>query len=311
MNCKDCTTFKELDAELMDQMNRFKIVNELLQEGLAEEMRKGREKDALAMHQAKLASIGQLAAGVAHEINNPMGFITSNLNAFRHSIRSLQTYMNAVEDLVAANLSEEMLAQLQKVRKTYHVDYILEDLQPMLDESIEGADRVRRIVLDLKDFAKPGIIGQQMADLNQLINCTINVLGSELKHAAQFTTELAELPPLLCCPQQINQVIANLLTNAAHAVEQHGAVSIQTFLKDQHVILVVADTGKGIPPELQSRIFDPFFTTKEVGKGAGLGLSVCYDIIKKHGGEIIVESEVERGTSMTVKLPVTSDVPGN
>jgi two-component system, NtrC family, sensor kinase len=295
---------EELEAALNDQMNRLKIMNELLEAGIAEELRKNREKDARAMQQDRLASIGQLAAGVAHEINNPLGFVKGNLNTLKEFVGSLQKYLQVVDELSAGSLTAEKNQFLKASRKKYEIDYIFEEMQPLLAESVEGVERVSRIVTDLKDFARPGSNGMQEADLNRLVCCTINVLCSELKHVARLDTQLPELPSLVCCPQEINQVIAHLLMNAAHAVEQGGTISISTFLEDSHLILMISDTGTGIPPELQLRIFEPFFTTKDVGKGTGLGLSVCYDIIKKHGGEIVVASAVGAGTTFTVKLPL-------
>jgi two-component system NtrC family sensor kinase len=212
----------------------------------------------------------------------------------------LQKYCRIVDEAVP----DSSRPALEEARKQLDLDYILDDLEPLLAESTEGAERVRRIVLDLKDFARPDEDQMVDADLNQLVQSTINIVRNELKYVAQLDLQLGELPHLLCHPQQINQVISNLLVNAAHAIEQQGVITVTTSQQDDHVFLVIADTGKGIPPELRNRIFDPFFTTKEVGKGTGLGLSISYDIVKKHGGEITVESEVGRGTTFTVQLPV-------
>jgi signal transduction histidine kinase len=277
-------------------------LNLSLESRIAEEVLKNREKDGMLLHQDKLASIGQLAAGVAHEINNPMGFIMGNLSTLKQYAGSLQKYCQLVEN----NVPDSIRPALQEARKQLDLDYILDDLTPLLAESTEGAERVRRIVMDLKDFARPDSEEMHDADLNQLIQSTINIVRNELRYVAELDLQLGELPRLVCHSQQINQVISNLLVNAAHAIETQGVITVITSHQGDHVVLVIADTGKGIPPELCSRIFDPFFTTKEVGKGTGLGLSISYDIIKKHNGEITVESEVGKGTTFTVKLPVNA-----
>lgn len=276
-------------------------LNATLESRIDDEVRKNRDKDRMLLHQDKLASIGQLAAGVAHEINNPIGFIMSNLNTLKEYTASLQKYLYVFDE--SGQLSTDQV--VQDARKQLDIDYILTDIQPLLTESVEGAERVRRIVLDLKDFARPDEQQMHEADLNKLVQSTINIVRNELKYVAQLDLKLGSIPPIICRSQQINQVISNLLVNAAHAIDQQGTITISTRQEAASVILVVEDTGKGIPPELLSKIYDPFFTTKEVGKGTGLGLSISYDIVQKHGGEITVESEVGVGTSFTVKLPIT------
>ena len=294
-----------LEQEMAERQKADKALQALnvsLESRIAEEVRKNREKDGMLLHQEKLASIGQLAAGVAHEINNPMGFIMSNLTTLQGYVGSLQKYFQLVHE--NEDSAGNTQSNLCDARKKLDLDYILDDLQPLLAESVEGAERVRRIVLDLKDFARPDEQAMHDTDLNQLVKSTINIVRNELKYVAQLDLQLGELPRLLCHPQQINQVVSNLLVNAAHAIEYQGVITVRTWLENRFVVFAVTDTGKGIPPELISRIFDPFFTTKEVGKGTGLGLSISYDIIKKHNGEIAVESEVGKGTTFTVKLPV-------
>jgi PAS domain S-box-containing protein len=287
-------------SELKHYEDELKQLNETLEGRVAEEVLKNREKDSLLLHQEKLASIGQLAAGVAHEINNPIGFVMSNLNTLKEYSVSLKKYCETVD----ASLGVTTHPDLLEAKKRFDLAYILEDIQPLLAESLEGAERVRRIVLDLKDFARPDEREMHEADLNQLIQSTINIVRNELKYVAELDLQLGNLPRIICHPQQINQVISNLLVNAAHAIEQHGLITVRTSHEGSGVVLTVTDTGRGIPTELLNRIFDPFFTTKEVGKGTGLGLSISYDIVQKHGGTISVVSEVGVGTTFTVLLPV-------
>jgi two-component system NtrC family sensor kinase len=297
---RHATMLKDEIATRQQFEKDLQALNATLESKVAEEVAKNREKDGMLLHQEKLASLGQLAAGVAHEINNPMGFIMGNLNTLKEYVISLQKYCRFVDETVPENSR----SVLQEFRKQLDLDYILDDLQPLLVESSEGAERVRRIVLDLKDFARSDEQGMYEADLNQLTQSTINIVRNELRYVAQLDLQLGELPLVLCHPQQINQVISNLLVNAAHALEQQGVITVRTWQEGSFVVLSVADTGKGILPENLTRIFDPFFTTKEVGKGTGLGLSISYDIIKKHGGEITVASEAGKGTIFTVQLPI-------
>jgi PAS domain S-box-containing protein len=296
----DISERKTMEQALRESQKQMQVMNEQLERRVTEEVKKNREKDGMLQQQEKLASIGQLAAGVAHEINNPMGFIMSNLNTLKEYAASLKQYCQAVDQ----NLTDRDSSLLQEVRKQLDLDYILDDLQPLLAESSEGAERVRRIVLDLKDFARTDEQNMHEADLNQLIQSTINIVRNELRYVAELDLQLGELPPVTCHPQQINQVISNLLVNAAHAIEQQGVITIRSWHEAGHVLLSVSDTGKGIAAELLGRIFDPFFTTKDVGKGTGLGLSISYDIVKKHNGQITVASEQGLGTTFTVSLPL-------
>ncbi len=302
----DITERKVAELELRESRRNLRVLNEQLEVRVAEEVHKNREKDTRLLQQEKLASIGQLAAGVAHEINNPMGFITSNLSMLKRYSVAMKQYFAVVDEVVVSGLSGREQELLLASRKKLDLDFIMDDLQTLLAESTDGAERIKRIVLDLKDFARPDEQAMRDADLNQLVQSTLNIVRSEIRSVAELEMQLAEKAPLFCYPQQINQVISNLLVNAAHAIDQQGIITICTRYLDPFVVLTVTDTGKGIPPELRTRIFEPFFTTKDVGKGTGLGLSISYDIVKKHGGEISVESEVGVGTTFTVRLPINA-----
>ena len=186
----------------------------------------------------------------------------------------------------------------------------MEDIPPLIAESLEGAERVKRIVLDLKDFARTDENSLKQTDLNHCVQSTANIVRNELRYIADLNLDLQEIPLVICNPQQINQVIANILVNAAHAIDGHGRITVTTSHEQGRVLLTFTDTGRGIPPEIQGRIFDPFFTTKPVGKGTGLGLSISYDIVKKHGGEISLQSEVGVGTTFVISLPITGPTGG-
>ncbi len=255
--------------------------------------------------QEKMASIGQLAAGVAHEINNPMGFITSNLGSLDKYVSRFTEYIGLIDQAMQQCSSPELLTPVLEARKRLKIDRILDDAHQLITESQDGAARVRRIVQDLKSFSRVDQAETALVDLNEALETTINIAWNELKYVSELIREFGEIPKVKCFPQQLNQVFLNLLVNAAHALgETRGEITVHTVQDGECVLVKIRDTGCGMSEEVQHRIFEPFFTTKEVGKGTGLGLSISYDIIKKHGGEITVESEPGRGTTFTVRLPL-------
>ncbi len=262
---------------------------------------------AQILQREKMASIGQLAAGVAHEINNPMGFITSNLGTLDKYIKKITDYMSAQTEAVESFKSTEVSGQLKEMHKKLKLDYVIEDIGQLIEESQEGAERVKRIVQNLKTFSRVDQAEYNSADINECIESTLNIVWNELKYKAAVQKEYGEIPLTRCYPQQLNQVFVNLLVNAAQAIEKQGEIKIKTWNGDGIINISISDTGSGIPEDKLHRIFEPFFTTKEVGKGTGLGLSICYDIVKKHNGEITVESEVGKGTIFNIKIPVIEE----
>lgn len=258
------------------------------------------------IQQEKMASIGQLAAGVAHEINNPMGFITSNLTSLKKYAERLDEYIAALLQSIGACPNHPGTGALDQLRQKLKVDYIISDVCELVNESLDGANRVQRIVQDLKSFSRVDQIESCQINLNELLETTINIAWNELKYIATLERNFGEIPEILCYPQQLNQVFLNLLVNAAQAMEKQGTIIVRTWGEGDKVFVSVADTGKGMPEHVRKCVFEPFFTTKEVGKGTGLGLSISADIIRKHGGEITVESLAGVGTTFTVMLPVKS-----
>jgi PAS domain S-box-containing protein len=250
----------------------------------------------------KMASIGVLAAGVAHEINNPIGFVNSNLGSLQRYAQALLKLLDSYEAL-EESFSPADRAAIAQVKKEVDADYLREDLEPLLRESLDGIDRVRRIVQDMKDFSHVDGGDLQYADLEAGLNSTMNVVWNEIKYKAEVSKEYANIPQIECYPSQLNQVFMNLLVNAAHAIEERGRITLRTGHDEQQVWIEVEDTGTGIPKDKLGRIFEPFFTTKPVGKGTGLGLSLSYGIVQKHGGRIEVHSEVGKGTLFRVVLP--------
>jgi signal transduction histidine kinase len=254
----------------------------------------------------KLASIGQLAAGVAHEINNPIGYVHSNIGSLDKYLNDLFTILAAYESNEAAMRDAPGFADLQRVKLDLEVDFLKEDIPMLMHESKEGISRVRKIVQDLKDFSRGDSNDQwQWANLHQGIDSTLNIVNNEIKYCAEVMRRYGDLPEVQCLPSQLNQVFMNLLVNAAHAIKQErGTITIATGHEGESVWVEVRDNGCGISQENLKRIFDPFFTTKPVGKGTGLGLSLSYGIVQKHGGRIDVESEPGVGTAFRVWLPV-------
>jgi len=253
----------------------------------------------------KMASIGQLAAGVAHEINNPMGFINSNLASLKKYTERLAEFTVHLAASIDKNADTETIRQIGELRKKMKVDRILADTQNLLDESIEGAERVKFIVQNLKEFSRVDRAELSTVNINNAMDSTIKIVWNEIKYVAELEREYGDIPDVVCYPQQINQVFLNLLINAAHAIgEGPGTITVRSWNKNDLIYVAVTDTGCGIPDDIRQRIFEPFFTTKEVGKGTGLGLSISYEIVRKHGGDITVESEVGKGTTFTVILPV-------
>jgi len=250
----------------------------------------------------KLAAIGQLAAGVAHEINNPVGYVYSNL-------QTLENYLNDLFRLTDAIDTAASLEDLRQIRHNIDYNYLREDLKDLLSESREGIERVKTIISAMKDFSHIEEEEFKQADLHRGIETTLNVVNNELKYKAEVVRDFGELPHVECIASQINQVIMNLLVNAAHAIEDFGKITIRTRHQGDSVTLEVEDTGKGIASEHLNRIFEPFFTTKGIGKGTGLGLSLSFNIIKKHNGEIEVHSEPGQGTRFRITLPVTQPEP--
>lgn len=254
----------------------------------------------------KMASIGQLAAGVAHEINNPVGFVKSNLGTLTKYVDDLlaiaEDYASIESELDATAASRFERVRQHKVAADY--DFLLTDLPQLIQESIDGVERVGRIVLDLKIFSRSGETEWAWADLQAGIESTINVVWNQLKYKAKLTCEWADLPQVYCVSSQINQAVMNLLVNAGQAITDQGQITVRTGLDGDQVWIEVQDNGCGISPENKARIFDPFYTSKPVGEGTGLGLSISFGIVQQHHGKIVVHSALEVGSTFRIVLPV-------
>ncbi len=263
-----------------------------------------RRMDEQLQQSEKLASIGQLAAGVAHEINNPVGYISSNIGTLTRYLDDIFRLLDAYEQIETDLPASAAVEELRVLKKDMDLAYLREDIRALIDESGEGVSRVKKIVQDLKDFSRQEEAVWQVVDLHKGLESTLNIVHNELKYKAEVVREYGELPLVECIPSQLNQVFMNLLVNAAHAIEQHGVITVRTGTEQEWVWVEVEDTGKGIAPEHLNRLFEPFFTTKPIGKGTGLGLSISYGIVQKHGGRIEVKSEPGRGSRFRVWLPI-------
>ncbi len=251
----------------------------------------------------KLATIGQLAAGVAHEINNPIGFVNSNLGSLQQYVTSLLRLIGLYESNELA-LDTQARAQIDALKRTIELPFLRQDILDLLHESAEGLDRVKKIVQDLKDFARAGESEWQDADLHQGLESTINVAWNEIKYKAEIVREYGVLPLVHCMPAQLNQVFMNLLVNAAQAMREPGVITLRTGVEGERVWVEVEDNGQGMSPEICARVFEPFFTTKPAGQGTGLGLSLSHSIVLRHGGELTVQSTPGVGTCFRISLPV-------
>ncbi len=256
----------------------------------------------------KLASIGQLSAGITHEINNPMTFITNNIEVLREYLKSYTQVFELVQRLKISveekNMEEaqRIVKELTDLEENTKFDFILKDVENLIEESRSGAERIKSIILELKTFAHKDIGVVEKADINEILEKILAILRNEVKYKAQVEKKYGDIPSVICNSQQIGQVFMNILVNAVHSIEKEGTITVETFVDKEFVYIEISDTGVGIPEEELQIIFDPFFTTKEIGKGTGLGLSISYEIVKAHGGDILVESIPGRGTKFSIKL---------
>ena len=276
-------------------------------DNLQTEMAERKQLEGRLVQSEKLASIGQLAAGVAHEINNPLGFLASNADMLEQYLQRLFEMLAIYQDAEPAMDAIPGLApRLQAQRLRLELDYLRQDIPVLLAESRDGMGRVSKIVQSLKDFSRTDSLQQwEWADLHRCIDSTLNIIASEVRKVADVRKEYGPLPDVECNPSQLNQVFMNLLINASHAVgQERGLITIRTGVSDGQAWIEVADNGCGIPDDVLPRIFDPFFTTKAIGKGTGLGLSLSYGIVQNHRGRIDVESAPGAGSRFRITLPL-------
>jgi two-component system NtrC family sensor kinase len=262
------------------------------------------------IHSERMASVGQLAAGIAHEINNPMAFVASNLNSLQRYTTSLTSIVNTCArflESIRNRIPTCMTEDLDRVERTVAAEnyrFIVQDIAEVIQESKKGAERITDIVTGLRNFSRLDEEELKAADLNEGIQATLKIAHSEIRYRCSVITELGELPEIMCHPGQLNQVFLNLIMNAVQACQDNGRIEIRTYANNTDVFVDIEDNGCGIADENLSAIFTPFFTTKPVGEGTGLGLSISYAIVKKHGGDIRVRKAKNTGSIFTVLLPI-------
>jgi hemerythrin-like metal-binding protein len=291
-----------LEARVQERTSELATANAALtteRQALVESMARLERTQGQLLQSEKMAAIGQLAAGVAHEINNPIGFVSSNLSSLERYIQQLFSLIGAYEQ--AAPAAGEAV---QAARAVADIEFLREDIPELLRESSEGLARVKSIVSALRDFSHVDDGQWLPADLNLGLETALNMVWNEIKYKAEVVKDLGPLPMVPCIAAQINQVFVNLLVNAAQAITDKGVITLRSRAQGDEVWVEISDNGSGMSEELQKRIFEPFYTTKAVGKGTGLGLSISWEIISRHHGRIDVQSAPGTGTRFRITLPL-------
>ena len=305
-NDKELKIIVKQAVHLFDEQQEKRDLLKMLEENnilLEQKLIESKQAKATIIHQDKMASIGQLAAGVAHEINNPTGFVNCNLNSLDKYVGRLTEFIDAQTEAVESLGDNDIKNSLAEKKKIMKIDYICSDIKEIIKESLEGTDRIINIVNNLKGFARLDADKSKDINLNQCLDSTLNVVWNELKYKTTVEKDYGELPAIEGYQQQLTQVFVNILVNAAQAIEKQGEIKIKTYNNNGSNFVIISDNGSGISEDKITKIFEPFFTTKEVGKGTGLGMSIAYDIVLKHKGTIDVESEVGTGTTFKIELP--------
>jgi PAS domain S-box-containing protein len=286
---------------------------------LKEDITEKRSLESQLRHAQKMEGVGQLAAGIAHEINTPTQFVMDNLTFLRDSWKSahelLEQYRGAVQG-IAGSIPDEVAGRLKQAEQACDLEFIRDEVPRAIEQSLDGSRRVAKIVRAMKEFSHPDSAEKTATDMNRAVESTITVARNEWKYVSEVVKEFDDqLPPVVCYPGDINQVVLNLLVNAAHAIKEKvkdgekGRIVVRTRMSGEDVEISVSDNGNGIPDAIRNRVFEPFFTTKEVGKGTGQGLALAYTVVvKKHGGKIWFESEVGKGTTFFITLPLSLSV---
>jgi signal transduction histidine kinase len=282
--------------DLGDAQAHYRELELKIEQQVAEQVAMIEDKQRQIYQAEKLASIGQLAAGVAHEINNPIGFIRSNLVTSASYLAKLRAFGDSLAAGSAPSLAETW--------RGMELDFVLGDFADLVRESVDGADRIARIVRDLKGFSNIDGPEEEVVDLNDNLRTVCSMIAGQLPAGVRLVQELAPLPRILCLPGHLNQVFLNILRNAGQAIEAGGQIRVESDHMDGQIRVRIADTGRGMTPEVLPHVFEPFFTTQEIGKGTGLGLTVARDIVQAHGGRIDVVSTPGAGSVFTVMLPV-------
>jgi signal transduction histidine kinase len=304
-----CITINDATQTAINQMKLKRTSKILIEEKKAQQalIKKLEETKSQLLQSEKMASIGQLAAGVAHEINNPVGFIKSNFSSLKHYANELNITIEKYNTILNQLSDTDIQKTINEINEDHDIEFVTEDLTNLLTESFDGISRIEDIVKSLKHFSRADSNEWEQADINQGIESTLKVVAHELKYIADIEKNFEDLPSIQCLPMQINQVFMNLLVNAGQAIDKEnkdGKITIVTKQVNDKIAIKIQDNGVGIKQSDLNKIFDPFYTSKPVGEGTGLGLSLSYSIIQKHNGEIFAESEIGKGTTFNVLLPI-------
>ena len=291
--------YNSLEQKVMDRTHELGRKNLQLKRAYKEL----KDTQSMVVHNEKMRSLGQLVAGVAHELNNPINFIYGNLVHLKNYTNDLIVIINKYED-IQKQLTEDNFTEVEKLKKDLEYDFIVEDLSSLIKSCFDGAERSKQIIIDLKNFSRLDEALIKEVDIHEGIESALNILISKYRDRVTVHKQYGELPHVMCYAGQINQVFMNILDNAAQAIDDKGNVYVRTRVEDEDVVIEFEDSGPGIDEDTLPKIFDPFFTTKPVGEGTGLGLSICYKIIKSHNGKMEVESEKGKGTKFIIKIPI-------
>ncbi len=305
---------RQLEEEIDNRQlveSKLQLLNQTLEERVAQRTvalekvnRELQETQATILHHDKMACIGQLAAGIAHDINNPVGFVSHNLGTFERYLERLDQFFALQIELIKRRGDKELAAACMKGRRDFCIDEMLREMPVMLAECRDGTTRISQTVQGLRNFSCKEIVRCEFTDLHQCIDSTLALIRHELGTKIEVVRNYGDIPRCYCCAGQMNQVFLNLLINATQAIAGKGKIQIQSWAEDKKIYITISDNGCGIPPDKLGHIFEPFFTTKEIGVGTGLGLSIVYDIVTRHKGVIDVASKLGEGTTFTLCMPI-------
>ncbi len=298
----DFEALQQKHAQLQRSEQQYRQLSEQLEQKVAEQVKTIRAAQTKIYQSEKLASVGQLAAGVAHELNTPLTYILNNLVSAKDYLRDINSFLEVFREGGERD-------RLQEAWREADIDYVLDDFPVLLAESQEGVRRAATIISHLKDFSNINRQDQQLTDINAQLETVLKMLDPQVREGVEITLEKGALPQTLCYPAHLGQVFYNLILNGVQAIEGEGKVQVITAAANNIIEVSVRDTGIGIEEAHLTRIFDPFFTTKDVGSGTGLGLSVIHEVLKAHGGRVEVHSKPGAGSTFTVFLPVASRLP--
>lgn len=297
---------RERTAQVMKQKQEIEEINKELQrqkEELQKTLENLKQAQSQLVQSEKMASLGQLVAGIAHEINNPVNFISAGVDSLSTNLEEIRQVLDIYHKVTSANVKEK-LKEIEELKVKVEYKEAIREINKLIESIKNGTNRTTEIVRGLRTFSRLDEDILKMADIHEGLDSTLILLHNKYKNRIEIIRNYGNIPLIECYPGQLNQVFMNILSNAVDAIDEKGTITISTSISDRFIQVSIKDTGQGIPENIREKIFDPFFTTKGVGKGTGLGLSITQSIIEKHKGSINVKSEKEKGTEFIITLPV-------